>query len=80
MTSFQMVGTAPATVGRCVSIMSISDRASRWQSGKTKSAPAINAAYGIPHALAWNIGTIGSTLSLDPSPMALPVQAAIVCR
>ena len=80
MTSFQMVGTAPATVGRCVSIMSITDAGSRWQSGNTKSAPAISAAYAIPHALAWNIGTIDSTLSLDPSPMALPVQAAIVCR
>ena len=66
MTSFQMVGTAPATVGRCVSIMSITEAGSRWQSGNTKSAPAISAAYGIPHALAWNIGTIGSTLSLDP--------------
>ena len=52
MTSFQMVGTAPATVGRSFSIMSITDPASRWQSGSTKSAPAISAAYGSPHALA----------------------------
>ena len=47
---------------------------------KRAAAPAIKAAYGKPHPLAWNIGTIGSTLSLDPIPMALAVQAAMVCK
>ncbi|CKR81251.1 Uncharacterised protein [Mycobacterium tuberculosis] len=52
MTSFQMVGTAPANVGFSVSTMWISERASRCRSGSTKSAPAIKAAYGSPHPLA----------------------------
>ncbi len=80
MTSFQIVGTAPAIVGRWVSTRWISDLASMWRSGSTKSAPAINAAYGSPQALAWYIGTIGSTRSLAPTPMPLVLHAAIVCR
>ena len=80
MTSFQIVGTAPATVGRCVSIRSISDGASRKRSGSTRSAPAISAAYGSPQALAWNIGTIGSTESSAPMPSVLAVHVLIECR
>src|SRR6202007_2879657 len=74
MTSFQMVGTAPATVGRSSSIMPISDLASRWQSGSSRSAPALTAAYGSPQPLAWNIGTIGSTQSLELTPRPLPLH------
>ena len=76
MTSFQMVGTAPATVGRSFSIMSTSDLASRWQSGSTRSAPAISAAYGRPQALAWNIGTIGmhAIAGADPEAVAGTVR------
>ena len=79
-TSFQIVGTAAATVGRCVSIRSISDFESRNRSVITISAPAINAPYGMPHALAWNIGTMGSTLSVNPTPTALAVLVIIACR
>ena len=50
------------------------------RSGSTRSAPAISAAYGSPQALAWNIGTIGNTLSLNPSPIPLPLHTAIECR
>ncbi len=80
MTSFQIVGTAPATVGRWVSMRSTSDLASMKRSGSTMSAPAISAAYGRPQALAWNIGTIGNALSEKLSPMPLPLQTAIECR
>ena len=80
MTSFQIVGTAPATVGRWVSMRSTIDLASMRRSGSTRSAPAISAAYGRPQALAWNIGTIGSALSEKLKPMPLPLQTAIECR
>ena len=80
MTSFQIVGTAPATVGRSFSIKSTSDSASKRRSGNTRSAPAISAPYGRPHALAWNIGTIGNTESLEPIPIPLVVHIAMVCR
>lgn len=43
-TAFQMVGTAPVTVGRRSSTIRTSERGSRWQSGSTRSAPAISAA------------------------------------
>ena len=29
--------------------------------GNTSFAPTIGAEYGMPHALTWNIGTIGNT-------------------
>ena len=74
------MGTAPVTVGRCVSIRCTSDLASMKRSGITMSAPAISAAYGRPHALAWNIGTIGSALSEKLRPIPLPLQTAIECR
>ena len=80
MTSFQIVGTAPATVGRCVSISRTIDLASMNLSGSTMSAPAISAAYGRPQALAWNIGTIGNALSEKLNPMPLPLHTAIECR
>ncbi len=35
-----------------------------------KAAPATGQAYGLPHALTWNIGTIGSTTSPDEMPSA----------
>ena len=77
ITSFQIVGTAPATVGRWVSMRCTIDLASMNRSGSTRSAPAIRAAYGIPHALAWNIGTIARALSAKLSPMPLPLQTAV---
>ena len=80
ITSFQIVGTAPATVGRWVSIRFTRDLASMNRSGSTMSAPAISAAYGSPQALAWNIGTIGKALSEKLRPMPLPPQTAIECR
>ena len=45
-----------------------------------RSAPDRTAAYGRPHALAWNIGTTGSTRSLSQTPRVLPMQTPIECR
>jgi hypothetical protein len=75
-----MVGTAPATVGRSDSMSFASGSAWRNRSGMTKLAPAYHAAYGSPHALAWNIGTIGSTRSCSVSPTAMPALTLIECN
>ncbi len=40
----------------------------------------MNAAYGMPHAFAWNIGTIVSTRSRSESPSAVGVVATSECR
>ena len=58
-----MVGTAPAQVGRSCSMNLASGSHCRYRPGMRRSAPASHAAYGVPHALAWNIGTTGSTRS-----------------
>ena len=75
-----MVGTAPATVGRSASISLTSGSGCRNRSGMIRSAPDMTAAYGRPHALAWNIGTTGSTRSLSHMPKVLPRQTPIECR
>ena len=45
----------------------------------SRSAPAIHAAYGEPHALAWNIGTIGRRRSFQVYGTPEPVWMAMVC-
>jgi hypothetical protein len=52
----------------------------RYRFGMTRSAPAIHAAYGVPHALAWNIGTIGNTRSRSVYPTAPACNTPIECR
>ena len=41
--------------------------------------PAIQPAYGSPHALAWNIGTTGRTLSCSRRASTLPLTFATEC-
>ena len=57
------VGTPPLSVTCSPAHSSRSDGASRYGPGKTCLAPTMVAAMGIPQALAWNIGTIGRTVS-----------------
>ena len=46
-----------------------------------RSAPAIQAAYGVPHALAWNIGTIGQhAVAVGVATTAPACAAPIECR
>ena len=47
--------------------------------GMTSDAPIRPAAYGIPHAFAWNIGTIGSMRSFALSPIASARQVPNEC-
>jgi hypothetical protein len=47
---------------------------------KTWFAPAIAALHGMPHAFAWNIGTIGRTVSCSVAPIALAWLTPKACR
>ena len=49
------------------------------RSGMHSDAPLMIAAYARPQALAWNIGTIGSTRSWKLIAPALPVLTACEC-
>jgi hypothetical protein len=54
--------------------------ADRSRAGITSPAPALNAAYGMPHALAWNIGTTGMDLSFqDRPPLLFAVSVLMAC-
>ena len=67
--SFNTVGTAPVIVGRMSVMMREMGAACRYCCGNTSSAPTIQAAYGVPHALAWNIGTTTNMRSRSLSAM-----------
>src|SRR4051812_27585864 len=78
--SAQIVGTAPENVTRSSFTMRVSGSAWRNLPGMTSAAPHRNAAYGIPHAFAWNIGTIINTRSRSETFNAFGVVAANECR
>ena len=79
-TPAQIVGTPPATV-TCSSPMSRTSVAGcRSRSGMIRAAPDSKQAKARPHALAWNMGTTGSTRSRSDRPKAFPRQAPIECR
>src|SRR6478609_1819597 len=78
--SAQIVGTAPENVTRSSFTMRVIGSAWRNLPGMTSDAPQRNAAYGIPHALAWNIGTIISMRSRSERFSEFGVVAANECR
>ena len=57
--------------------MAVGDRSGP---GITRLAPDATAAWARPHALAWNMGTTGSTTSLSRTPRQSTVMAPTVCR
>jgi hypothetical protein len=61
-------------------MMRDSGAACRCCCGKTRSAPAIHAAYGTPHALAWNIGTTARNRSRSDSARAIVDVIVSECR
>ena len=69
----QMVGTPPANVTRSAAMRSSSTSGSSLAPGKTIFAPTSAHACGRPQALAWNMGTAGSTTSRsdNPTPSAM---------
>ena len=52
---------------------------SRWRPGITSAVPAIGAACGMPQALTWNIGTTGSTRSVERKPSAVAMLTEKAC-
>src|SRR6266513_2936025 len=78
--SFQIVGTAPENVTRSSATIRVSGSACKHAPGITRDAPHMNAAYGMPHALAWNIGTIIRMRSRSEKPSAFGVITASECR
>jgi hypothetical protein len=74
------VGTAPAIVGRSLSISATIGPACRYFDGRTRSAPDSAAAYGSPHAFAWNMGTTGRVLSRAETASVSDICDAIACK
>ena len=77
--SFHIVGTAPESVGPLSFMNRHSGSACRKRSGMNSDGAAHHRGVRRPQALAWNIGTIGSTRSSKSSEAMLPVQTAIEC-
>jgi hypothetical protein len=76
----QIVGTPAASVTRSRCIRSTRLAGSWSRPHITILAPTITPACARPHALAWNIGTTGSTASLGPRPTEAAEVATIECR
>ena len=74
-----MVGTPAETVGRWRSMMAARGAAWRYCWGMIRSAPVRNAPYGVPHALAWNIGTTGSSVSRPETSLTSGSAATSEC-
>ena len=79
-TPIQIVGTPAATVTRSDSMRSTIADGERSGPGNTRLAPAKTAACARPHALAWNIGTTGSTTSASDTPSVSASITDIECR
>ncbi len=77
--AIQIVGTPAALVTRSADISSSRLGGSRCGPHSTRRAPTIAAAYGSPHALTWNIGTTGSSVSARDSPSESGRAATSVC-
>src|ERR1700730_16154285 len=63
-TSFQIVGTPAAKLARSCSMKRERGSACRKRPGISRSAPSIQAAYGDPQALTWDMGTTMSRRGL----------------
>ena len=70
-TSYHTVGTAVGQGARSAAMNRASGSACVNRFGSSRSAPTSQAAYGIPQALPWNIGTTGSRRSCSAEPEGL---------
>ena len=75
-----MVGTPEVTVVRSVAMNAVRCSGCRNGPGMCSVAPDRNAAYGRPHALAWNIGTMASARSASVMPCTDAAMTAVACR
>ncbi len=79
-TASHTVGTPAESVTRSCSHSSITPAGSSRSIGMMKSAPTIIERNGVPQALTWNIGTIGSTRSRSQIAIASASPVASACR
>jgi hypothetical protein len=79
-TIIQIVGTPAVIVTSSLISRSTTVTGSRCAPAKTCLAPTVVEAKGMPHALAWNIGTIGNVQSLGPIESPAPELAMSVWR
>jgi len=79
-TAIQIVGTPAATVTRSSTMRSAIALPDRSGPGITRPAPVATPACASPHALTWNIGTTGRTVSDSRIPSPSESMPAIVCR
>ena len=77
---FQIVGTPALQVTPSAPIRSASPCGVRSGPGRTCLAPSIVAMYGMPQAIAWNIGTTGITESASRMPIESGSAAPRVWR
>jgi len=75
-----MVGTPEVTVVRSAAMNLVRRSGCRNGPGICSVAPDRKAANGMPHALAWNIGTIASARSASVLPWIEAAITAIACR
>ena len=75
----QMVGTPAVMVTRWRSSRPSTPFGDMFGPGNTMLDPASSAAYGSPHALAWNIGTTGMTMSRSRRPGPSTVSEISEC-
>src|SRR6185436_14459545 len=73
------VGTPAAMVTPSASDSSYRLAPSSPGPGIARRQPTIVPMYGMPHALTWNIGTIGHTVSPAPTPSPSGSAAASAC-
>ena len=78
--ALQIVGTPEVTVVRSVAMKAVRCSGCRNGPGICSVAPDRNAAYGMPHALAWNIGTMAIARSASVMPSTEAAITAIACR
>ena len=76
----QTVGTAAEKVTPSVSSSSCTEGPSSFWPGITSLQPAAAQENVRPQALAWNIGTTGSTVSRADSPITSTPRVTRVCR
>ena len=79
-TAIHTVGTAPTNVTRSCWISSAMSRGCGWGPAKIWVAPAMTAAKGTHHALAWNIGTTWRMTSRSLMASVSAIATAIECR
>jgi hypothetical protein len=75
-----MVGTPAEQVTFSFAMRSSRLSGSSFGPGKTSFAPTAAHECGRPHALAWNIGTTGITVSRAEIPFASVVAATSACN